>query len=223
MEILFYTIGSGAYDLWCYHYLGLGKIRYARLKLNFLNINFSDWIMDINISGYTKRAIIGGVISLAFIGLGTLMLGNLSGYEAKVLIKSSLTGLNTLCNTIVLASATILALMLTLLGVSSGTNSKLKSDHYMHIMQIAKLDTAIFIASLLFFLVFNLPVTESENIPENYFDVIYYVTIGVSAILSSALIVVVLMLYNTIINIIKIIGLGRTDHPLIQSEEEGAS
>ncbi|WP_036156672.1 hypothetical protein [Maribacter forsetii] len=175
--------------------------------------------MDINISSYTKRAIIGGVISLAFIGLGTLMLGNLSGYEAKVLIKSSLTGLNTLCNTIVLASATILALMLTLLGVSSGTNSKLKNDHYMHIMQIAKLDTAIFIASLLFFLVFNLPVTESENIPENYFDVIYYVSIGVSAILSSALIVVVLMLYNTIINIIKIIGLGRTDHPLIKNDD----
>ena len=85
--------------------------------------------MGIEISIYTKRAIIGGLISLGFIGLGTFMLGNLSGYEAKVLIKSSLTGLNTLCNTIVLASATILALMLTLLGVSSGTNSKLKNDH----------------------------------------------------------------------------------------------
>lgn len=176
--------------------------------------------MNIKVSGYTKRAIIGGLISLAFIALGTLMLGNLSGYEAKVLIKSSLTGLNTLCNTIVLASATILALMLTLLGVSSGTNSKLKNDHYMHIMQIAKLDTAIFIASLLFFLVFNLPVTESENIPSSYFDAIYYITIAVSAILSSALIVVVLMLYNTIINIIKIIGLGRTDHPLIKDSDD---
>ncbi|WP_339840197.1 hypothetical protein [uncultured Maribacter sp.] len=172
-----------------------------------------------SLSGYSKRAIIGGVISLAFIGLGTFMLGNLSGYEAKELIKSSLTGLNTLCNTIVLASATILALMLTLLGVSSGTNSKLKNDHYLHIMQIAKLDTAIFIASLLFFLMFNLPVTESENIPSNWFNVIYYVTIAVSAILSSALIVVVLMLYNTIINIIKIIGLGITDHPLIKNKE----
>jgi hypothetical protein len=176
--------------------------------------------MKLKLSNYTKRAIIGGLISLGIIGLGTFMLGNLSGYEAKVLIKSSITGLNTLCNTIVLASATILALMLTLLGVSSGTNSKLKDDHYLHIMQIAKLDTSIFIASLLFFLIFNLPVTESENIPENYFDAIYYVTIGVSAILSSALIVVVLMLYNTIINIIKIIGLGRTDHPLIQSEKD---
>lgn len=171
------------------------------------------------LSGYSKRAILGGFISLGFIGLGTFMLGNLSGYEAKELIKSSIIGLNTLCNTIVLASATILALMLTLLGVSSGTNSKLKNEHYLHIMQIAKLDTAIFIASLLFFLMFNLPVTESENIPSNWFSIIYYITIAISAILSAALIVVVLMLYNTIINIIKIIGLGKTDHPLIQNEE----
>jgi len=173
-----------------------------------------------NLTGYTKRALIGGLISLAFIALGTLMLDNLSGYEAKELLKSSLTGLNTLSNTIVLASATILALMLTLLGVSTGTNSKLKNDHYMHIMHIAKLDTAIFIASLLFFLIFNLPVTESENIPGNWFTIIYYVSIAVSAILSSALIVVVLMLYNTIINIIKIIGLGKKDHPLIVDEDE---
>jgi hypothetical protein len=172
-----------------------------------------------NLSNYTKRAILGGLISLSIIGLGSYMLGNLSGYEAKELIKSSLTGLNTLCNTIVLASATILALMLTLLGVSSGTNSNLKDDHYLHIMQIAKLDTVVFIASLLFFLIFNLPVTESENIPSNWFSIIYYITIGVSTVLSSALVVVVLMLYNTIINIIKIIGLGQTDHPLAESRE----
>ncbi len=169
---------------------------------------------------YTKRAIVGGIISLAIIGLGTFILGNLSGYEAKELIKASISGLNTLCNTIVLASATILALMLTLLGVSSNTNSKLKDDHYQHILQIAKIDTVIFIASLLFFLIFNLPVTESDNIPTNWFSTIYYITLGVSTLLSSALIVVVLMLYNTVVNIIKIVGLGQSGHPLAAKEND---
>lgn len=176
-----------------------------------------------NLSRYTKRAILGGIISLAFIGLGTFMLGELSGYEAKELIKSSIGGLNTLCNTIALASATILALMLTLLGVSSDTSSNLKDDHYQHIMQIAKLDTIIFIASILFFLIFNLPVTESDNIPDNWFTTIYYITLAISTVLSSALIVVVLMLYNTITNIIKIVGLGIKDHPLAaQGEKKGS-
>ncbi|HDZ14915.1 hypothetical protein LCGC14_1231960 [marine sediment metagenome] len=175
------------------------------------------------LSNYTKRAILGGVLALGVIGLGTFMLGHLSGYEAKILIKSSITGLNTLCNTIVLASATILALMLTLLGVSSSTSSTLKKDHYTHIMQLAKLDTIIFVISLLFFLLFNLPVTESDNIPDNWFNIIYYVTLGISAVLSSALVEVVLMLYNTIVNIIKIVGLGITDHPLAESKESKES
>lgn len=122
---------------------------------------------------YTKRAILGGILALGVIGLGTFMLGHLSGYEAKELIKVSIGGLNTLCNTIVLASATILALMRTLLGVSSGTSSRLKEDHYNNIMRIAKVDTVLFVVALLSFLLFNLPVTESENIPANWFNVIY--------------------------------------------------
>lgn len=161
----------------------------------------------------------GGTFALVFILAGTLLLGELSGYEAKVLIENSLSGLNVLCNTIVLASATILALLLTLLGLSSTNDSRLKKDHYLHVKQIAQLDTIIFIVSLLSFLVFNLPITESQNIPEHWFSVIYYITLAVSAILSSALIVVVLMLKNTVINIIKIVGLGIEDHPLAVSKK----
>ena len=172
------------------------------------------------LSAYTKRAIWGGLFSLLFILTGSILLGNLSGYEAKVLIKNSLAGLNTLCNTIVLASATILALLLTLLGLSAESKSKLKKDHYNHVLQIAKFDTVVFVVSLLSFLLFNLPVTESDNVPANWFTTIYYIALLISALISAALIVVVLMLYNTVVNIIKIVGLGVKDHPLTISEGE---
>lgn len=152
------------------------------------------------------------------IGLGTFMLGKLSGYEAKVLIKNSLAGINTLCNTIALASATILALLLTLLALSSNSKSKLKKDHYKHVLQIARLDTIVFIASIMAFLLFNLPITESDNVPQNWFNIVYYISLGISSVLSAALIVVVLMLYNTVVNIIKIVGLGQKDHPLAEIE-----
>ena len=172
------------------------------------------------LSAYTKRAIWGGLFSLLFILTGSILLGNLSGYEAKVLIKNSLAGLNTLCNTIVLASATILALLLTLLGLSAESKSKLKKDHYNHVLQIAKFDTVVFVVSLLSFLLFNLPVTESDNVPANWFTTIYYIALLISALISAALIVVVLMLYNTVVNIIKIVGLGVKDHPLTINEGE---
>lgn len=176
--------------------------------------------MDFQLSNYTKRALIGGGISLVVILTGSFLIGELSGYEAKVLIENSISGLNMLCNTIVLASATILALLLTLLGISSGTKSKLKDDHYLHVLQIAKFDTAVFIASLMSFLLFNLPITESDNVPANWFDIVYYSSLAISSILSAALIVVVLMLYNTVVNIIKIVGLGEKDHFLTVTEEE---
>jgi len=166
------------------------------------------------VSDYTKRAFLGGAICLVAILAGTFLLGRLSGYEAKVLIKNSLDGLNTLCNTVALASATILALLLTLLGLSSSSKSKLKKEHYHHVLQIAKLDTAVFIAAVMSFLLLNLPITESESVPANWFSIIYYISLGISSILSASLIVVVLMLYNTVVNIIKIVGLGIMDHPL---------
>ncbi|MEJ1221367.1 hypothetical protein [Sediminicola sp. 1XM1-17] len=172
------------------------------------------------ISMYTKRALLGGGISLLIITAGTFLLGHLSGYEAKVLIKNSIDGLNTLCNTIALASATILALLLTLLSLSSSATSKLKEEHYRHVLLIAKVDTTVFIASVMAFLLLNLPITESDSVPNNWFNTIYYISLAISSVLSSALIVVVLMLYNTVANIIKIVGLGEKDHPLAIQEEE---
>ncbi|MFL1895494.1 hypothetical protein ACJRPK_07310 [Aquimarina sp. 2-A2] len=168
---------------------------------------------------YTTRALVGGVFATFVTGFGSFLLGNLSGYEAKSLIESSLPGINTLFNTVILASATILALMLTLLSVSVGSNSKLKNAHYSYVLQIAKLDTAVFISSMISFLLLNLPITESDNVPSNWFNIIYYISLGVASIHCGAIISVVLMLYNTISNIINIIGLGNSEHPLVMSDD----
>jgi hypothetical protein len=169
---------------------------------------------------YNQRALYGGVVAAMITGIGAFILGSLSGYEAKILIKASLPGINTLCNTIVLASATILALLLTLLSVSSGSKSKLKDDHYIQVLRIARIDTSVFIVALICFQLFNLPITEAEDVPSNWYATIYYISLGMSSILSGALISVAIMLYNAVVNIIKIVGLGETDHPLTFNENE---
>ncbi|MCZ4320234.1 hypothetical protein O4H26_14670 [Aequorivita viscosa] len=166
-----------------------------------------------------KVALIGGLISTLFIGLGIFLLGNVSGYEAKQLLEGSVRGINMLCNTVVLASATILALLLTLLGISSGSQSKLKKAHYFQVLSIAKIDTILFIAALILFQLFNIPITESENVPVSWFTTIYWVTLLSSSVISGMLVTVILLLYSTVKNIITIVGLGQ-DHPLISSEEE---
>ncbi len=174
----------------------------------------------LSLTRYNKRALAGGIIAAIITGTGAFLLGNISGYEAKDLIQTSLPGINTLCNTIVLASATILALLLTLLSISSGTESRLKEVHYIQVLRIAKIDTTVFIVALITFQILNIPLTEADNVPSSWFTTIYYVTLGLSSLLSGALISVVLMLYNAVVNIIKIVGLRQSDNPLIHTEDD---
>jgi hypothetical protein len=172
------------------------------------------------LSEYNKRALFGGIIASIIMGLGAYSLGSISGYEAKQLIKSSIPGINTLCNTIALGSATILALLLTVLSISSGSKSKLTEDHYRHVMLIARIDTTVFVAALIAFQFLNIPVTQAENVPTEWYTYFYYISLIVSALLSGGMIAVVLMLFNTVSSIIKIIGLGEQDHPLVYSDDD---
>jgi len=166
-----------------------------------------------------KRAILGGVITSVFVGIGIFLVGNISGYQAKELLASTLPGINMLCNTIILASATILALLLTLLGISTGSERKLEAEHYNFVIKIAKIDTILFIVSLLFFQLFNLPVTESDNVPVAWFFTLYWVTLSVSALLSGTMVSVILMLYAAIRNMVHVIGL-KENLDIAEDEEE---
>ncbi|MGJ8666992.1 MAG: hypothetical protein ACSHW7_11530 [Patiriisocius sp.] len=166
-----------------------------------------------------KRALLGGILATSFTALGVFLLGNISGYEAKNLLEVSLNGLNMLCNTIVLASATILALLLTLLGISSGSNSNLKEKHYIQVLSIAKFDVILFVAALILFQLFNIPIIESDSVPTSWFKIIYWATLLFSSIICGMMVTVILMLYNTITNMIAIIGLKK-DHKLLTKDED---
>ncbi len=165
-----------------------------------------------------RTSIYGGLLATTFTGLGIFLLGNISGYEAKYLLKVSLSGLNMLCNTIILASATILALLLTLLSVSFGSKDPLKERHYTYVLSIAKFDVILFISALVLFQFFNIPIMESDNVPLPWFNIIYWATLVSTSIISGMMIMVILMLYKAVTNIIAIIGLEE-DHPLLSKEE----
>ncbi|MDT0641829.1 hypothetical protein RM553_03190 [Zunongwangia sp. F363] len=167
-----------------------------------------------------KRAIVGGVVSTIVMGTGTFILGELSGYKAMELLSSSLSGINMLCNTVILGSSTILALMLTLLSISRAADSSLTQKHYQDVLRLAKYDTVLIITAIITFLMLNLPIVESHEVPENWYVTIYYVSLGMAAILGGGLIAIVTMLYGTISNIILIVGLGVKDHPLVNSEDD---
>lgn len=167
-----------------------------------------------------KRAVIGGVVSTVIMGSGTYILGKVSGYEARQLLTTSLEGIHMLCNTVIIGSSTILALMLTLLSLSRAAKSKLTHRHYEHVHIVAKTDTFLIITAVITFLLFNLPITESEHLPASWFTTIYYFSLIMAAILGGGFIALIAMLYGTIDNVIKIVGFKQTDHPLVDHNDE---
>jgi hypothetical protein len=167
-----------------------------------------------------KRAFVGGAVSTIIMGVGTFILGEISGYEAKALLSSSLSGINMLCNTVILGSSTILALMLTLLSLSRSARSKLSHAHYKHVLMVARTDTILIVAAVVMFLFLNLPITETKEVPTSWFSIVYYISLGMAAILGGGFIAVVTMLYGTISNVIAIVGFKQTDHPLVEHDDE---
>ena len=166
-----------------------------------------------------KRAIVGGVVSTVVMATGAFILGQISGYKAMELLKNSMSGINMLCNTVILGSTTILALMLTLLGLSRSSESRLTDRHYKDVLTIAKSDTILIVAAVITFLMLNLPIGESEEVDKSWYQTIYYVSLGMASLLGGGFIAVVMMLYGTITNVILIVGLNIKDHPLLSDEE----
>lgn len=177
-------------------------------------------MIDMKLNKYIKRLILAGVIALCILSLGAYAIGDLSGYEAKDLFKKSISGINMLSNTIILASATILALLLTVLGLGTDLNDELCDAHYKHIKAVAKLDVIVLISAIVSFIIFNLPITEGENVPKQWYTTIYYTTIGITSLLGAALMVVVMMLYKTITNLIASIGFGKDSIFATDEDEE---
>lgn len=165
-----------------------------------------------------KMPLYGGILTAVFSGAAVYLLGNLSGFEALQLIETTIPRVSTLFNTIILASATILALILTLLAVSSGSDSKLKNYHYKQVLSLAKFTSLLFIVTLIVFQFLNIPFAEAEKIPSSLYSKIYWVLLFISSLLSGMMVAVILMLYNIIHNIILIVGLGE-EHALIDDDE----
>lgn len=176
-----------------------------------------------NIKVDTKRASTGGILAAAIVFTGAYLVGEASGSEAKVLLNMSLETTRSFCGTATLALGNILALMLTLLSVSASTDINLKWSHYLRVKQVALFDTITLIGAILIYLLLNVPLEQSEAASTSSgasYPMFYYATLFLASLLGGALIAVVIMLYNTIKDIIEIFGHNGKKHELVQSDDD---
>ena len=100
------------------------------------------------------------------------------------------------------ASATVLALMLTLLSVTSQVDTSFGISTYKGIRVIGAISTVTFIGSVILLLALSLPVGEYESISGVWYQILYYVLCTINGLLAAMMIFSVLILFETITTLI---------------------
>jgi hypothetical protein len=169
-----------------------------------------------------RMPLVGGVATAVLCLASTIGLGAPGDWEALQRLEAIQPTLRFLSSTTITAAATILALMLTLLGLSASSKQRLKEVYYLRIRRIAGYATFALIGSLFFLLLLIIPIEESDSFPEGWFDKLYYGMLGAASLFCGCLSVIVFMLYGTISDLVDVVGLGKDDHPMVHqpSEEE---
>lgn len=169
----------------------------------------------------TRQAMIGGGIAALIALAGVIVTGQVSGFEARRLLEAIMPSIHFLSSSIMMASATIMALMLTLLSLSQGANTPLRPVHYHRIQQIGFMDALAFIGSVILLMVVSIPLNESQEVAPDWYVSIYYVILIFAAALGGIVVTVVLSLYNIITSMIYLISPEEVDlSDLVLSDEE---
>lgn len=101
------------------------------------------------------------------------------------------------------ASATVLALMLTLLSITSQVDKSFERSTYKGIKLIGDISTVTFIGSVALLLLLSLPIGEFKVIDERWYTGLYYLLAVLNGILSGLTVVGVLVLSDTLKTLIK--------------------
>lgn len=172
------------------------------------------------------QAAIAAVLAATVAFAGGYAVGSITGFEAVRLLGASLPTVRFLASGMMTATATILALMLTLLSLSYGTDFRMRDVHYRRVKAIARVDTIGFVVSTVFLLLLIIPLEETDQVSAAWYDKIYYGVLATSAGLGGLLIAIVLMLYHTVRDVIDTIaaeGPGPLAHEEAPPEEDGGS
>lgn len=143
---------------------------------------------------------LAGGITAALLAVGSrFLIGTVySDADAVQLIEAlSRSGLY-LGAAIATASATILALMLTLLGFTRRLDEDFDRTVYRRINRVGFLSTISLCCALLLLLFLTLPVGEFTELPDRWFPWMYNILITFTGVLTGLLITTVLLLYTTL-------------------------
>ncbi len=158
-----------------------------------------------------KWALAGGALTAATLFAGIGAVGRIGSFEALRLLESVLPTVRFLTSSVLAAGVTVLALMLTLLGLTYSTQWNFREAHYRRIVQISTLATITIVMSIGILLFLGIPLEAADRL-RTYYNIVYYAVNASASIVGGMLVSTVLMLLQTIR------GLVAIGHPNSQSD-----
>lgn len=153
-----------------------------------------------------KRALVGGLLAGGVAIVGQYLVGQVyTGAEARQLLEAMVPSARSLGTSVVTASSTILALMLTMISLSRHATSGLEKTFFKRIQRIGLLSTVGLISAMLLLLFLSIPIQESQQIPASWYSIVYYTLITITAGVTGLLVAIVLMLYNAMQSLVKVL------------------
>lgn len=158
-----------------------------------------------------RFSLVGGAVAAVALFTGIAVVGRVSPYEGLSLVTSVLDTTRFFTAAVMTAGTTILALMLTVLGLTLSTRWQFRDVHYRRIAQVSLLASVAIVLSVVELLFMGLPLDEAEHL-RLYHNIVYYGLMAATAVLGGVMIAIVLMLHRTIA------GLVAIGHPTAESE-----
>lgn len=164
-----------------------------------------------------KWALVGGAFAAASLFAGVAAVGQVGSFEGLRLLESILPTVRFMSSSIMAAGVTVLALMLTLIGLTYSTEFDFSETHFRRLRRVALLTSLMIALSVALLLFIGLPLEEADSL-RTYYNIVYYVVAAASSLLGGALIAVIVMLYQTIRGLVAI-GHPSSVSDLIEGDE----
>ena len=151
---------------------------------------------------FTGPAVGGLITALALFG-GVIGVGRIGDFEALRIIEAVLPTTRFLASTAIAASVTVLALLLTLIGLSLTSDMTFHPRLYKRARIITILSVAVLVLATALLLAVTMPIGEVENL-SRFYDWAYYVLAAVTAVLGGMTVTIGLMISATLLGLIEL-------------------
>jgi hypothetical protein len=163
--------------------------------------------------------LIAGGLAVVFLFLGYYLIGIIQhDGEARARLTAAIPTIRFFASAVITAAATILALMLTLLGFTQSHDGEFTDVHFQRVRRLAKLSVSAMIGGVFLMMLLTMPVTEAEQM-QGYYTVAYYVIVGAAALLGGWLVAIALLLQRAVSDLIGLLD-PDVDSRLVRSRPD---